>query len=148
MKEGYEKYKPLNTKESKYPLYDALTHAFQMINMSKSNKKTRNIILLCTCNDNPCSDIPAERRRIEHLVATFKDNQTELRVVGLSELWNDATYYKDLQIISGAFNNENYKSTCLEDFEQVIINPARSICRIPWKIGSIAIEVSAFNLIS
>ncbi|KAJ8669769.1 hypothetical protein QAD02_001028 [Eretmocerus hayati] len=141
------KYESLAT-ESKFPLYDALTHAFQVFHLAKTNTKTRNIILLCTCNDNPCIDASNERRRIEHLVATFKDTQIELQVVGLSDSWNDQ-YYKDLQMISGTYTDSNYRRTSLNDLIQDLLSPARSIASLPWKIGGeLTVDVSIMNLIS
>jgi hypothetical protein len=128
-------------------LYDILSYAFQQLHSSKTNIKTRYIILLCTCDDQPCNDI--EQDRIKYLISTFKDTQTELRVVGFSNFWDDEIYFKNLQIISGTFIDDDYRRLYLDDFEGNIVNPSKSISTLPWKISNnICIDVCIYNLIS
>lgn len=148
MKDEANKYKEMASDE-KYSLYNVLTHAYQTLLTSGSSLKTSNTIVLCTCNDNPCADDSSERRRIQHLIATFKDTKTRLQVIGLSKSWDDE-YYKDLQIIAGTFSDDfDYRRLKLNDFEQIVLNPAKSICKLPWKITpKIAVEVSVYNLVS
>ncbi|XP_001606141.1 X-ray repair cross-complementing protein 5-like [Nasonia vitripennis] len=148
LKDEANKYKEMAS-VAKYSLYNVLTHAYQTLLTSGSSLKTSNTIVLCTCNDNPCAEDSSERRRIQHLIATFKDTKTRLQVIGLSKSWNDE-YYKDLQIIAGTFSDDfDYRRLKLNDFEQIVLNPAKSICKLPWKITpDIAVEVSVYNLVS
>lgn len=147
MNGGIDKYKELALDSNeKYPLYDALEYAFQTANSSKTNNNSEKIIILCTCKSDPPAD---ERRRVEHLVATFKDTNTKLWVIGLTGLYDENIFYKDLQILSGSFDNDNYQSMCLRDLDDNILHISRSIGKLPWKISpDIVVQVSLLNLVS
>ncbi|XP_023247253.1 X-ray repair cross-complementing protein 5-like [Copidosoma floridanum] len=132
-----------------YPLFNALSYVFQALHAFKSNVKASSTVVLCTCHAHPLVKSDQELRRIEHLVATFKDTRTKLLVVGLGDSWNDGVFYKDLQLVSGTFDHDNYKTISLKDLERTISSPARSICKLMWKITpNISVPVTLINLIS
>ena len=132
--------------DSTYPLHDALWHASQAFAKVKTVIIARKVILF-TCQDNPFPEDETERHRIRARVSTFKNLAVDLRVMGLSNDFNQEIFYKDLEIITSGIEPQDYKTLRLDDLEEEIQFPSRTISNISWKIGKdVEVPVSIFTV--
>ena len=132
--------------DSTYPLHDALWHASQAFATVKTVVIARKVILL-TCEDNPFPKDENERHRIRARVLTFKNLGVDLRVIGLKDNFDQDAFYKDLEVISSGIDIQSYKKLKLDDLEEEIQFPSRTISSIPWKIGpDVNIPVSIYTV--
>ena len=132
--------------DDKYALYSALLYAYQSINVPMKDF-TKNVVVL-TSNDNPIVDDPLQIRQVQDLLNTYKSSDINLNVIGLSETWDDELLFKDLQILSGSFDEQKYKKLSLFDLEKKKLYPCKAVGTLKLRLNeSCGINVSVYSVI-
>ena len=128
-----------------YPLHDVLWHAVLTFSAIKITMPMRRVILF-TCRDNPpLTD--NEKHRIRVKASSYADIGIQLCVVGLGENWKHELFYKDLEILSGKIDTDDYERISLQDSVKQVKLPSRNMAKLPWRLGgNVIIDVSLRNL--
>lgn len=104
-------------------------------------------IILFTCQDNPPIIDDNEKHRIRVKATSYSDINVQLSVIGLGENWNHDLFYKDLEMLSGKIEADDYKRTSLKDLVEQVKLPSRNMAKLPWRLGeNVTIDVSLRNL--
>ncbi|XP_061937553.1 X-ray repair cross-complementing protein 6 [Apis cerana] len=135
-----------NASSISYPLHDVLwyaTRAFSTVHITMSMKR----VILFTCQDNPPIIDDNEKHRIRVKATSYSDIDVQLSVIGLGENWNHDLFYKDLEMLSGKIEVDDYKRTSLKDLVEQVKLPSRNMAKLPWRLGeNVTIDVSLRNL--
>lgn len=135
-----------NASSTSYPLHDVLwyaTRAFSTVHITMPMRR----IILFTCQDNPPIIDDNEKHRIRVKATSYSDINVQLSVIGLGENWNHDLFYKDLEMLSGKIEADDYKRTSLKDLVEQVKLPSRNMAKLPWRLGeNVTIDVSLRNL--
>ncbi|XP_017755107.1 PREDICTED: X-ray repair cross-complementing protein 6-like [Eufriesea mexicana] len=141
----WEYYKSIASSTA-YPLHDVLWHASRAFSAISITMPQRRVILF-TCQDVPPMTDDNEKHRIRVAATSYSDIGLQLFVIGLSENWNHALFYKDLEMLSGKIDADDYKRTSLNDLVEQVKLPSRNMAKLPWRLGeNVIIDVSLRNL--
>lgn len=117
--------------EDAYPLHDALTYTIDVFLKIKTVLTKRRIVLITSHNSNLADN---EKHRIRTKVASLKDLDIKLHVIGLGRNWVYDQFYKDLEMLSRKTNMDVYRTTSLVDLVQQIKAPSKNIARLCFQI--------------
>ncbi|XP_043790143.1 X-ray repair cross-complementing protein 6-like isoform X1 [Apis laboriosa] len=135
-----------NASSTSYPLHDVLWHAIRAFSAVHITMPMKRVILF-TCQDNPSIIDDNEKHRIRVKATSYSDIDIQLSIVGLGENWNHDLFYKDLEMLSGKIEADDYKRTSLKDLVEQVKLPSRNMAKLPWRLGeNVTIDVSLRNL--
>lgn len=130
VKNGIKCYQSMQSDDT-YPLFDVLSYAMDVFLKIKTVLTKRRIVLI-TCHNPVLKE--DDKHQIRWRVASLKNLDIKLHVIGLGKNWVYDEFYKDLEMLSRKTDAAVYRMTSLVDLVQQIKAPSKNIVRLSFKI--------------
>ncbi|XP_012270320.1 X-ray repair cross-complementing protein 6 isoform X1 [Orussus abietinus] len=128
-----------------FPLRNGLWYASQQFSAVNVTMGMKSVYLMTTQSD-PFKGEDAEKHGVRLQAQRFSDINIDFRVIGLGPNWDENVFFKDVELISGKIQGEDYTRLYLQDLELQVKQPSTVMANIPLRLGGVKIPVTLSDL--